>query len=226
MTEISLRPIDTWPGTLTKTHERKRTPFDATYTTTRELLHRELRALKATQVVLQIALREQDFRIDGEVRANARATEHPGVILAFDSAHGPLKYATDLFCTGYHGADNGTGWQENLRAIALGLEALRRVDRYGITKRGEQYTGWKALGSGLAMPPASDGFTSLEDAIAFLHEHTTAVDAGITWDYDRPDQVASAYRVAARRLHPDVGGDPELFKRLTEAKRMLNEAAR
>lgn len=36
-------------------------------------------------------------------------------------------------------------WQINLRAIALGLEALRKLDRYGITSRGEQYTGWRAI---------------------------------------------------------------------------------
>jgi hypothetical protein len=34
-------------------------------------------------------------------------------------------------------------WQDNLRAVALGLEALRRVERYGIAQRGEQYAGWR-----------------------------------------------------------------------------------
>lgn len=32
-----------------------------------------------------------------------------------------------------------------------------------------------------------------------------------------PDEVKAAYRAAARRLHPDVGGDEEAFKVLTRA---------
>lgn len=63
---------------------------------------------------LQIALREQDFRVDGLLRAAARP-EHPGVVLAIDSQHGPLSYPCDKF----------TLWRDNLRAIVLGLEALR-----------------------------------------------------------------------------------------------------
>lgn len=42
-------------------------------------------------------------------------------------------------------------WQHNVRSIALGLEALRAVDRYGISRRGEQYAGFRAaLTSGSA----------------------------------------------------------------------------
>ena len=32
----------------------------------------------------------------------------------------------------------------NLRSIALGLKALRAVDRYGVSRRGEQYAGFRA----------------------------------------------------------------------------------
>ena len=31
---------------------------------------------------------------------------------------------------------------------------MRKVERYGITKSGQQYTGWKQLGSGTPMPAA------------------------------------------------------------------------
>ena len=60
-------------------------------------------------------------------------------MVAFESKHGPLKYATDVF----------DHWHANLRAIALGLEALRKVERYGITQRGEQYTGFRTWNSGI-----------------------------------------------------------------------------
>lgn len=32
-----------------------------------------------------------------------------------------------------------------------------------------------------------------------------------------PDEIKSAYRAAARRLHPDVGGDEQAFQELTAA---------
>lgn len=126
------RPIDAWPGELTR--RRTRSPFNSTLAQTFTLLERELRHLGARDVVVQMALHDNDFRIDGKPRARA-IPDHPGVIVAFDSRYGPLKYATDTF----------DRFADNLRAIALGLESLRRVDRYGITKRGEQYAGWKAL---------------------------------------------------------------------------------
>jgi hypothetical protein len=124
---LTFRPIDVWPGELTR--ERRRSPFGSDYASTLDLLGREMAHLRARDAVLMLALQESDLRRDGMPRSGARPA-HPGVIVAFDSKHGPLKYATDVF----------TDWQSNLRAVALGLESLRRVDRYGITKRGEQYT--------------------------------------------------------------------------------------
>lgn len=222
----TVRPIDTWPnGTLTPDHARQFSRFKASWRDTLGVLDRELDQLRATNVVMMLDVAERDCRLDGQLRADAKPG-HPGVILAFDSKHGPLKYATDTFKgTGYQGFI--PGWQANVRAIALGLEALRRVDRYGITQRGEQYTGWKALGAGIAMPAAA-GFTSIEEAAAFVAQH-----AGTDWDagdlLDRPGvphdgSVERAYRIAAKALHPDAGGDPDQFKRLTEARRMLTGA--
>jgi hypothetical protein len=78
--------------------------------------------------VLQVDLAERDIRVDGLPRSNARYGSHPGAIVSFDSRRGPLRYATDEF----------TEWKANLRAVALSLKALRDVDRYGVSKRGEQ----------------------------------------------------------------------------------------
>lgn len=137
------RPISTWPGDLTRAVDRRRSPFRAPHAnpkkpggdTTMKALARELEWLGAKDVVVELALREADLRVDGMPRARAKPPEHPGVILSFDSDFGPLRYACDAFLE----------WPHNLRAITLGLEHLRAVDRYGITKRGEQYTGWKQI---------------------------------------------------------------------------------
>ena len=106
------------------------------------LLKHELERLQASNVVIEMDLTEVDIRRDGLPRNNARPTT-PRVCLSMDSPYGPLRYPCDTFLS----------WQDNVRGIALALEALRKVDRYGVTKRGEQYTGWKAL-------PASRGSCS------------------------------------------------------------------
>lgn len=130
--DITFRPIDLWPGE--QTSWRKRAPFGAAWLSTIRLLERELTMLDAKNVVFQVALYEGQLRLDGKPKATAKAS-HPGVILAFDSKYGPLKYAVDTFDV----------FTDNVRAIALAMEALRKVDRYGVTKRGEQYTGWREL---------------------------------------------------------------------------------
>jgi len=181
--DITFRPIEAWPGELTR--GRRRAQFSARWGQTIQLLESELTHLNARQAVFQVTLEERDFRIDGTPRARAQS-HHPGVILAFNSKFGPLKYAVDTF-------DN---WQDNVRAIALAMEALRKVDRYGVTKRGEQYTGWKAL-------PVS---TDAADAVA-TREQAEALLAGY-----------GGITAALKATHPDHGGDPDEFRRVMRAK--------
>lgn len=220
---LTFRPIDHWPGELRADHDRKGSPFKASYNDTLRLLDDELRHLDGRNVVLQLAIEEAGFRLDGAVRAGVRPA-HPGVILAFDSKYGALKYATDVYEVRWGSAE---GWHANLRAIALSLEDLRAVDRRGVTRRGEQYTGWKALPAGMAMGAgaALPDFDSLEEAAAFLVKHGE-LDAEPDDLLGEPGLVALAYRRAARTLHPDAGGDQELFARLGEARRMVETSRR
>ncbi|RBY82696.1 molecular chaperone DnaJ [Blastococcus sp. TF02A-26] len=197
--------------------------FTATWSDTLDVLDRELYALDAEHIVIEVDVAERGIRADGMLRADARAAS-PAVRLAFDSVHGPLQYATDRFVRPSWRRDGmQSDWQHNLRAIALGLEALRKVDRYGITRRGEQYAGWKALpsGGGDAIPMPAAAMT-VDAAARFVAEHAdgvTADDVLGEWLTGR----SSAYRVAARRLHPDNGGDVVAFQRLQDARRLLDE---
>lgn len=36
------------------------------------------------------------------------------------------------------------------------------------------------------------------------------------------DERGGSFRVAAKRLHPDAGGSPEMFKQLVAARRVLD----
>ncbi len=196
--EFTFRPIERWPGSLAA--KRRRAAFKAGYNATLSLLDTELRQLNARNIVLQVALTEDDIRLDGRPRAGSRVA-HPGMILSFDSKFGPLSYPCDTFAE----------WQDNLRAIALGLEHLRAVDRYGVTKRGEQYKGWTAL-----PPPTASVAMTRDEALAFLH-HASEIAV-----FDDNDHARTAYRIAMGKLHPDRnGGDEAPFKRLQEAKDVL-----
>jgi hypothetical protein len=193
----TFRPIDQWPRD--KTKRPKPTPFSSTYTQTLKLLGKELAALDAKQIIFQIDVPESQIRGDGLPYARARP-DFQGVIVAFESKHGPLKYMTDVF----------NDWHENLRAIALGLEALRRVDRYGITSKGEQYTGWKQL------PAVSEAKEDAAGLIASLGgEDKDEV-------MNNADTARRAFRRAAKKVHEDKkGGSREQFIRLMEARKLL-----
>ncbi|MEE9471787.1 MAG: molecular chaperone DnaJ [Gemmatimonadota bacterium] len=199
------RPIEEWPGEETRNRQRSR--FKASWSSTVDLLSREVgKIIKPHErPVLEVALRERDLRLDGFPRADARP-QHPGVILSFESRFGPLRYPCDTF----------NDWQDNVRAIALALEALRAVDRYGVTRRGEQYTGWRRLA------PAAGKLTK-EDAARVI-ARTASLDGD--WPAlivrSRSD-FRSAYRIAVRYSHPDQGGTLEGFQRLQEAKDLLEE---
>jgi hypothetical protein len=148
-----------------------------------------------------VDLPESKIRLDGLPYSTARP-DFQGVILSFKSKFGYLKYLTDEF----------DDWQDNIRAIALGLEALRKVDRYGITSKGEQYTGWKAL-------PSGEGEVYDRDtAAAFIAKYSGLHESDII---TKCDAFKVAYRNAALKLHPDKGGDPALFNQLQKAKDIL-----
>jgi hypothetical protein len=216
------RPIDRWPRAQTVNREYsqfKRREHDSyrrqeiPWSETRSDLERELRQIGVREAQVQLALTERDIRIDGEIRANAKLL-HPGVVLSFVHPKvGPVLFACDRWTT----------WQANIRGIAKGLEALRLVERYGITQSFEQYTGWKAIGAGVPMPAAQ---MTADEAARFIADHADASDQPGLADRilaDPAKYLDYAYRRAAKALHPDVGGDEVKFKRLQEAKALLDQ---
>lgn len=195
---ITLRPFDNPPpaGDVSS-------PFDAPLADTLRRLERELRMLDADQIVLQLGYRDSDLRIDGMPRANAKLN-HDAVALSFQSKWGPLRYVTNEFRARYYRA-GGEGWHHNLRAIALAMEALRKVDRYGVSKRGEQYTGWRALPQST---DAIDHLTTRHAARAFIDE-----------------QYGGDLRRALFESHPDHGGDSSEFRKVQRCRELLKGVA-
>lgn len=216
------RPLSGWDGPRTSAKSRRsRWTFKADWADTLDLLERELQYLAAVDVVLEADFREQDLRLDGMPRSNAREPVDPGVRLSFGSKHGPLIYQ----------ADSCVFWQHNVRSIALGLEALRAVDRYGITHRAEQYSGWKQIGAGpsaaLVQRPPMDrtmAMLVIAKASAELPGHFDA-DRDLARYRETPAELDRDIRLAQRRTHPDTGGDAEAFDAVQRAVAILRGGA-
>jgi hypothetical protein len=184
MIEFVFRPIDRWPQEPTRS--RRRASFRVPYSKTLTLLNYELGRLGVRRAYLQADVTERDIRLDGQLRADA-APRSPRVIVAAETKHGPISMPCDTF----------DDWQDNLRAIALSLEALRAVDRYGVTKRGEQYRGLKQLTAG-------DGPINSDEAATLLAKHAEYRRDLLLSD---PVHFETAYRRAAKKLHPDAAGE-------------------
>lgn len=207
-----------WPEK--DTRDRRSAIFKANWFKTRELLNKELEAVAARDVELRTMHPQEQRRSDHWPRAD-RQPSHPGVILTFEKYLGydqdekrskwvALRFPCDTFRL----------WEDNVRAIALALEALRKIDRYGV-QTGSQYAGFKAL------PAANLGVNGLTPELAadFIAQsagmgNVPSIGASILANKDFSESV---YRTAAKVLHPDKGGDADIFAKLEGAMRIVRE---
>lgn len=203
--DATFRPIHRWPQA--ETRNRRRSRFQSSWGSTLSLLKDELRHLraKAGTVVIQLDLQEREIRLDGYPRANARPAT-PRVILSFETPDGAYSYPCDTW----------NDWQDNIRAIALSLQALRAIDRYGVTRQREQYSGWRALPAGGDSSTTMTTWTAAQ-LLARLSGY------GEHFILDSAEGTATAYRRAAKESHPDAGGSVEDFQRLQVARLVLDQ---
>lgn len=183
---FTFRPLPIWPYPPTA-NRRSRYTFRAPWSDTVEMLKYEVDRLGGSAAIIAAGFSEGDIRkTDGLPRADARVPSHPGVEVSFDTPMGRLVYGTDVV----------EDWQGNVRSIALGLEALRAVDRFGISRKGEQYAGWLAL-------PGPEG---------------AAVDRG-----RRLVETHGGIVPALKATHPDHGGDQQAFQDVQAYRRTTND---
>lgn len=203
-------PLENWPWKATPSQRRQTSSFRSSYLKTLDLLEFELEKLHAKEILIQAFFTRDQLRNDSWPKT-AAAPKDVGVILSFQSPKGPLSFPCDTF----------NAFDCNLRAIALALQALRAVDRYGVTQNAEQYKGWAQLPA-----PADQPFKTKDEAASFLATQAYT-NAGIQMQnvsriVEFKEERDCAYRIAARRLHPDSdGGSHELFVRLQAAMRLL-----
>jgi hypothetical protein len=207
---FEIRPLGLWDRPTTDPRAGSGR-FRASWDDTIALLVSEVEKLDGDLIVVQVDADPSEIRRDGMLRARA-SVRFPGVKVSFESKHGPLTYATDAYERTWGG--DPPGWQANVRAIALALQALRAVDRYGVTHTGEQYRGW----SQIAATAAETEMTRVEAA------RVLADAAGLPNDiysFHTDALINAAYRRAARTAHPDAGGNPDVFRLITKARDVL-----
>lgn len=187
---------------------RRASQFRAGWDDTLRRLSDETGRLDAGLVVIEIDIAEGRLTRNRQSIAQGWAPAGSGVRVRFESKHGEQNYATGEFWN----------WRDNVRAVALSLEALRAVDRFGVS-HGQQYVGFRpAITAGDAVE-----FANPKDAITWLA--ATAKDLKV--EAGAPGDL---YRRLSRLVHPDDAGhadrDPDgmIWLRLQAAKTQLSKA--
>ena len=216
--QILIKPISKWIGTETKSPGNSQ--FRNTYSDTKKKLEFELDKLNAiaSSVRLEMFIKPEDLRRDGELlRAHAKPYK-PGVVLSFSIITRRLRNnqtgaITNETKTLSYPCDTYNDWQDNVRAIALSLEKLRSVARYGVFK-------YEDMIARLALPSAEGKLSDRDAAAEFLSKHSGVPVAGMNGDQLL---IKSAYVQALHKLHPDKTGGKTTddFLKLQDAKRIL-----
>lgn len=192
MIQARFVPIQQWPKKPTPSWQRRSSQFRSGYNDTLSLLEAELGKVNGKDILIQLYMEPKDIRGDGWPRAGRRPKE-PGVILTFRRQQETVSMPCDRF----------VDWEDNLRAIALSLQALRAVDRYGVTTSGEQYRGFVAL-------PAASELVDVD--VLALHSGVARHDLEAAFS-----TLKQAYVLAVRKVHPDAGGSQDEFMAVRKA---------
>jgi hypothetical protein len=237
--------------------------FDVTLN---ELVTRLLE-MEATEVSVGLDFDDAEMRPDGWPRANA-IPKTPGVLLVVECRYGNLLFACDTYIN----------WLQNLHALVLLLDNLRKASFYEVVPAHELYGPfrWPGLAQWLEAKPftrdlshvritssgkgkwaaarvagewassrptepppprtpppkdpprpqprpsTSEGFSTRAKAATWLADKTGALASQLLVD---ERAFIDAYRMAARTMHPDVGGEPVQFRRLQNAKAVIERGA-
>lgn len=180
-----------WPEGWTRTRNRENSRFKTGFGAARNLLFAELGRMGASKVILSTNI---PLRNDGLPRANMKPDGgDSGVAVYFQRKGKPMVFACDKYRESC----------DNIYAIAKTIDAMRGIERWGASDMMERaFSGFKALSS-------STGREWWEVLFgASQKPHVVSRDS-----------IDAAYRVEARRRHPDVlGGSHEAMSELNVAR--------
>lgn len=186
-----------WPAGYKRTDSYKRhhSRFKQSMGSAQDSLYAEVKRIGGTDLIVSTNLRT---RLDGGVYATDlnKIIEDPGVAIYFKRKGKDVA----LCCDQYKRV-----W-ENMYALACGLEALRSMERWGVSD---------------FLDRAFTGFTALPESIItpFKSPHEIL---GISTSATK-DEIKKAYLEKAKYLHPDAGGCTSDFQELQQAYEQLKQ---
>lgn len=179
-------PLD-WPADYPRSDSQKKSKFTTTLGKARDFVNAELKRLNATDAVISTNVPLKD---NGDLRADwsRYKFDDTGVAVYFTRNDQQVVLCCDTY---------SKVW-DNLHAIGRTIEALRQIDRDGVSDfLNRSFSGFKRLSE---VTEALDCFQILG-----IHRGATLKD------------VRDAYRALSKKFHPDVGGSSQKFNQLYEA---------
>lgn len=200
-----------WPMNWKRTpaKERRRADFRKTMKTTREIVSGSgQRTLVTDRKAQPLTIATAIDRLEGELRRLAAEAEilssnvPVGIKgLPYSSAKEPADPGVAVYITLdrkeiVFACDKWDRVADNIAAIAQHIDALRRIERYGVGKLEQAFAGY------LALPAAAEDWR---------------VVLGVG-EYATTEQVDAAFLERIKTAHPDVGGSHDEAAKLTAAR--------
>lgn len=180
-----------WPFGYERTKSPRRSKFRQTFGWSRDKVIRQIRMLGGTQPVISTNI---PLKNDGFPYATYRTPDDKGVAVYFMYNKEQVTFACDKW----------DKIEDNLYAIALTIEAIRGMDRWGVSDMLKRaFTGFTAL-----PPGKGDGQA---------HKPEEWYDVLEVQPDAHPDVIRNAFREKAKTTHPDLGGSHEEFIKLKNA---------
>jgi hypothetical protein len=175
-----------WPVGYKRTESRKRSLFKVTMDNAQQFLRNEIKRMGAKDLIVSTNI---PTRKDGGLYSDwmSKRIEDPGVAIYFKYKDQNIS----MCCDQYHKV-----W-ENVYALGKGIEALRGMERWGVSDFLER---------------AFTGFTALAEKNEREWWQVLGVEAKAT-----EQEIKDAYRKRAKQSHPDAGGNIDMFNEVNRA---------
>lgn len=188
-----------WPAGFARTRQRTHGRFRLTFPAALKSLHAAMqnRGLARHEYVISSNL---PLKNNGDPTPVSASVQDTGIAVYWKEKNKPIRVVA---CDQFWGA------HQNLRALALTLEHLRNMERWGCTQLVEHI-----MDSGFALPGPGQTSTGTGDGMPVDVEPTKE------WCHPlvTPDLVAVIYKNFAKKWHPDQGGSTAMMAQLSLAK--------
>lgn len=180
-----------WPAGWPRAKNPARSRFDVSFVAARDGLFEEISRMGGRYPVLSTNV---ELRRDGLPYANQRTPEDAGVAVYFERKGKQMVFACDRW----------DRVKDNIRAIQKTIEAMRGIERWGASDILERaFSAFEALPA-----PGAPARRAWREVLGFEPPYGVITR----------ERIEGAFRLSAKRAHPDAGGSTEAFTELQKAR--------